>query len=77
MKIKIDDKGRLWIKRADKFKEQSCPFNNHPAYDKADCGDWCPLFGEPEHNFGERAISGTLQLCKIWLDFETCEDERS
>ena len=50
MKIKINAAGKLNIERAGGMKEQICPFDVtegtvRPPYP---CGDWCPLFGEPE-----------------------------
>jgi hypothetical protein len=39
MKIKISDKGALSVDGKQKF----CPYQ-----DEASCGDWCPMFGEPE-----------------------------
>jgi len=46
VKIKIGKDGRLWVDRAGNFKVQCCPHNNRQEH-WADCGDWCPLFGEP------------------------------
>lgn len=39
----IDEKGFLWIERHGEPKAQYCP---HSA-EEVNCGDWCPLFGEP------------------------------
>ena len=36
---KINEAGALMIRRAGRFKIQTCPYK-----DKF-CGDWCPLFG--------------------------------
>lgn len=44
MKGKIDKKGHLLIKRANKLINQSCM--QSPIEDR--CGDHCPLFGEVE-----------------------------
>ena len=46
MKIKRDKNGVLEIERGGRFEPQTCPFDQlkPPNY----CGDWCPLFGEPE-----------------------------
>ncbi len=43
MKIKINAQGNLEIERAGKFRKQACPFQ----WDEF-CGNWCPLFGEPQ-----------------------------
>jgi hypothetical protein len=50
VKIKIDKDGALWIERAGKWKDQSCP---HRFYS---CGDHCPLFSEPMREEGYAAI---------------------
>ena len=69
MKIKIDADGFLHIWRGGEFKTQVCPHNRMVAlgedWDTNEyiekfriCGDWCPLFGEPERythcDWGER-----------------------
>ena len=41
MKIRINDKGRLFLARPNKFRPQYCPFRVEANYQ---CGDWCPLF---------------------------------
>jgi hypothetical protein len=48
MKIIIDEHGDLYIKRVVRLKKQTCPFDA----DGTLCGDWCPLFGEPETGAG-------------------------
>lgn len=66
MEIKIDKQGNLWIKRGGEWKKQYCP----STYDQPECGDWCPLFGEPfsldEKIAGDKNQS-TLPLCQIEL----------
>ena len=50
-KIKIEKKGFLWLRRAEEWREQYCPFATAGYFR---CGDWCPLFGEPSfYNEGE------------------------
>ena len=44
MEILINSSGYLMIKRAGIYQEQRCPYST----DKS-CGDWCPLFGEPNY----------------------------
>ena len=44
MKIQIDENGWLLLERAGGLKNQYCPKQPEDSY----CGDWCPLFGEPE-----------------------------
>ena len=72
MKIQIDAKGQLHISRNGVLKPQFCPFDVANEATQAKCGDWCPLFGEPER-YGLTAIlaDGTkvepttfcMQLC--------------
>jgi len=50
MKIKRDENGYLEIERAGRFVFQYCPLDPGNPY-QSRCGDWCPLFGEPEHDF--------------------------
>ena len=80
MKIKIDEKGCLWIERAGKFKLQGCPRNNEGMT----CGDWCPLFGEPD-DIGLRHLGNPCEKLKICcgmklvgtiIDERKCEDEK-
>ena len=73
MKGKIDTDGILFIERKQKndepfYSDQLCPFG------RGNCGDWCPLFGEPERSFAGRGVK--LQLCHRTLEFEELEDER-
>ena len=42
MRIEISENGYLWLERAGTMKRQDCHYRD------ARCGDWCPLFGEPE-----------------------------
>lgn len=70
MKIKIDEDGYLSIERGlknPKFKTQYCPYY---AIDNngSQCGDWCPLFGEP--------ANGELETCKRIIEYDECIDER-
>ena len=71
MKIKISRAGHLYIERGlkkSKFKTQYCPYTA-TGNGFAQCGDWCPLFGEPEH--------GVLKLCKTEISYDKCIDERN
>lgn len=47
---KINKDGFLHIQRGAELKAQSCPHGPYPAYSDRTtlCGDWCPLFGEPD-----------------------------
>lgn len=46
MKIQISKYGSLSIERGSQLREQYCPRSEGEA--QAHCGDWCPLFREPE-----------------------------
>jgi len=80
MEGKIDEKGYLHIKRVVKMKKQGCPNGQGSEA----CGDWCPLFGEPEtesdYDFDTGKYKETgrtdLSLCKKHLTFDTFVDER-
>lgn len=72
LKIKITRSGFLEIKRNQEFKPQYCCYRQaiktieDTVYRK--CGDWCPLFGEPEDIRGknmrdQRIIGKSIQLC--------------
>ena len=69
MKGKINEFGNLSIERAGQLKLQLCP----DGYGAA-CGDWCPLFHEPEHY--QTKNQWTLDLCKTTLLFDEFVDER-
>jgi len=58
MKIEIDKNGSLSIERKGKMKHCGCP--NQQA--DISCGDWCPLFGEPEPS--DDIITVRLTICK-------------
>lgn len=69
---KIDKTGKLWIERAGKMKPQDCPY--HPEQGVVRCGDWCPMFGEP--NRMEHSGRIHVEVCRRLLVFDTFEDER-
>ena len=43
MNAKINKEGYLEIERAGEMRTQACPM----VMKDIQCGDWCPLFGEP------------------------------
>lgn len=65
MIFKINVSGMLEIERKGKLCKQYCPFD--PSPEGSNCGDWCPLFSEPEQwtDFKQNYI--TLNLCKKGL----------
>ncbi len=81
MKIKIDKDGSLAIERNGVFRWQSCPFtlhHDHPLTSplrgfQRDCGDWCPLFGEPDTVMSSNDLQ--ITLCHTIL-FGQIIDER-
>jgi hypothetical protein len=68
MRGKIDKNGFLHIERRGKMIMQRCP---HSVQDG--CGDWCPLFGEPE--FISCGKEKRLELCGKTLIFDNLEKE--
>ena len=82
MEGKIDENGYLKITGRGKLY---CPFcRNSGGQDN--CGDWCPLFGEPTdhfisitdgHGIDKRKKDGIeLQICHKPLYFDKFTDER-
>ncbi len=73
MKGKIDNEGHLYIERGRRLTEQGCPYSSGEAF----CGDWCPLFGEPNVvEFPENETMTCLQTCRNPLYFDEFTDER-
>jgi len=75
MKGVIDENGFLRIYRKNEYKLQECPFcgTNYGAY----CGDWCPLFEEPQvYEEGKGRRVWNLALCKKVLVFDNFIDKR-
>lgn len=84
MKGKIDITGTLRIVRGNLDRSQICPFDVEPNPQKGGCGDWCPLFGEPEtilpndSTHADDLVRVHLQLCHKTLIFLVAdfEDQR-
>jgi len=80
MNGKIDARGWLHIERAGSMKAQECPiFGDARNVDSVRCGDWCPLFGEPEKqetSFPEGCHTTILLCHERELTFDTFTDER-
>ena len=86
MKGKIVKEGWLQIQRKGEFKEQYCP--KRIEHIERLCGDWCPLFGEPEvQHFTNTELSNghqivndrkiVINICQDkQLRFDEFEDER-
>jgi hypothetical protein len=77
MKGKIDNNGWLRIERGGKEKLQECPFTQktfqvNDLTIREPCGDWCPLFDEPE----KRPKCTYLILCHRMIEFAEFTDER-
>lgn len=70
LKGKIDAQGFFYIKRGKEYKPQECRY-------AGECGDWCPLFGEPKEGklYNKKCID--LTIChRRWLVFDEFIDER-
>ena len=82
MKIRIDKDGLLQLERAGKMASQSCPHQQGTIKHAIACGDWCPLFTEPQKYrddaFDDKPMTVSLVLCKnIWeVAIEDFTDER-
>lgn len=86
MKGRIDESGTLWLERGGKERAALCPFHvssyQYPmpggsGSNRAVCGDWCPLFGEPKPiAVYEAKDQTTLTLCRTMIVFTDFKDER-
>jgi len=89
MKGKIYKDGNLLIWRGNKYAEMFCPLIPQYITFQKDtkikskiavltCGDWCPLFGEPELVINEEKHTKLwqLNLCHRTLIFDEFTDER-
>jgi hypothetical protein len=66
----IDSNGFLKIERNGGYKHQDCPFTVKGRW----CGDWCPLFEEP--NLYMDTSAWVLSICHTILYFDQFKDER-
>lgn len=78
----IDEKGFLLIERGDIMKAQICPMTRTDGCARV-CGDWCPLFGDPEpelHRYndldGKPTGKTLLSLCHTTLTLYKLYDYR-
>jgi len=77
MQTSINKNGHLLIKRANKLKLQWCPKTTESSRNNmVECGDWCPLFGEPQINNVRETVSISLCDKSITVDSNTFIDER-
>ena len=64
--IKIDKKGRLWLKRKDGWTKAYCPYRSKIIGTKMGmlvlCGTWCVKFDEPYLTVSKEEIF--LAICK-------------
>lgn len=60
MKIEIDEEGHLLLERGGEMKSQFCPYQPRSL---VQCGDWCPLFGEPDIFFNGSNDYFELTIC--------------
>lgn len=67
----ISQSGLLYIKRGALIQEQHCPHSREHLH----CGDWCPLFREPEVPEGSSVTM--LKICNnTILYFNKFRDQR-
>lgn len=71
MRGRIDIHGDLLIWRGKGWKYQRCPYGGIDH--QGNCGDWCPLFGEPVRYSEEVA---DLIICSRTIFFVSLIDER-
>jgi len=83
MQGKIDKNGHLFIRRKNTIKEQLCPFYSAKSLTGQNCGDWCPLFEEPERGYkinadllDENKKPFKINICQTTLYFDELTDER-
>ncbi len=62
MQIRINPAGDLYIQRGMQDKRAECPWTDEVR----PCGDWCALFGEPDHH--------GLVLCYATLEGEVIDE---
>ena len=69
MRIEIDKDGNLLLERGGRMKGQFCPHD--PAMTNS-CGDWCPLFREPDICAIEDQQVGRVEigLCHCYIQCE-------
>jgi len=76
MKGMLNKTGYLYIERGPKeeMKRQYCPYAHHQLGEikgQMACGDWCPLFGEPnKQNNGKTKISFCDMSFRLFDEFE-------
>lgn len=78
MKGRIDKDGHLEIYRQNRYIHQYCPFatigtghRNNP-----ECGDWCPLFSEPDIDGKYMQIieGNTITINSSFLGIRICQN---
>ena len=73
MKGHINENGWLEVTRGgEKTKALFCPYGE----DESRCGDWCPMFNEPEFVYGESVDRFYIELCNNKLKFTNLMDNR-
>ena len=73
MKAAINQDGLLSIERAGVLQRQFCPFQ--AADDLQECGDWCPMFGEPDI-WSQNLVSISICNGKV-IKLDSLDDRRS
>ena len=73
MKILINKRGNLYLKRSGRWKSQYCPFSVET--EQVPCGDWCPHFKEPTFTTEKIVIdneSNTIQIKRVRVNLSLC-----
>ena len=78
VKGKLEEGGYFLIKRRGEWRDMMCAFAMPDSDDNyPECGDHCPLFGEPIRALCSESHSFTLDICQgRTLRFDEFADER-
>lgn len=67
VKVKIDNRGALWIKRGSQTVKQYCKHSYHSTDHAIACGHWCPNFQGPVSNYNDEGCvipdCGHIKVC--------------
>ena len=71
--VKINGRGALCLSRRGHLQKMLCPRATSEIETGIECGDWCPLFGEPEIE-GLGVVSSDVMEVKT-VSLKICERE--
>ena len=74
----LDERGFIHLERAQRLRMQACPFSSDSDGVVTNfCGDWCPLFGEPDTVTTRTKKLSSINICNdTELVFRKFEDNR-